>query len=230
MLDVRIAALADAAEDDLALVGHAVVVRVGPLHQIVGVGFTRQDDTVLKRQDHARGHELVDEYGVLIVVAVALRALPTADAADRIVFATRASIHHVADHLADIHPAVAVKLDQRRTDDLGVRDHQLHAIAGWKHEAFGFFCRGLRGVGGLGREVGRFARHPTSAATTAEASGAHRRARRLFGRRSGHLVLAIHQRHVRLHRRAIRRQGDSRREWRPLHVGDVLQHQALARH
>ena len=50
MLDVGVAALADSREDHLALVRHAVPVRVGPLHDLVGVGLAGQDDAVLEGQ------------------------------------------------------------------------------------------------------------------------------------------------------------------------------------
>ena len=47
MLDVGVAALADAGEDDFALVGDAVAVGVGQLDEVVGVGLAREDDAVL---------------------------------------------------------------------------------------------------------------------------------------------------------------------------------------
>ena len=130
VLDVRVAALADSGEDDFALVGDAVAVGVGQLDEIVGVGFAREDDAVLERQDHARRHEVVGEHGVLVVAAVAFRALPPADAADRIVLAAGRGVHHVADELADVHPSVAVELDEGRADHVGLGGDELHAIAG----------------------------------------------------------------------------------------------------
>ena len=110
---------------------------------LVSVHFTRSSESVsLVRMTPSwsgrimRGAtSVIDEHGVLVVVAVALGALPAADAADRIVLAAGVGVHHVADHLADVHAAVAVELDERRADDVGIGGDQLHAVAGGQHEA-----------------------------------------------------------------------------------------------
>ena len=155
VLDVGVAALADAGEDHFTLVGDAVAVGVGPFHQVVGVGFAGQDDAVLERQHHARRDHLVDEHRLLVVVAVALGALPAADPADRIVLARGIGVHHVADHFDDVHAAVAVELDDHRADDVGVRRDQLHPVAGRQDERLRLVRRRARQVGRLGGEVGQ---------------------------------------------------------------------------
>ncbi len=185
VLDVGVAALADPREDDLALVGHAVRVRVRPLHDLVGIGFAGEDDAVLKRQDHARRDDAIDEDGVLVVHAVSFGALPAADAADGVVLAGGLGVHHVADELADVHAAVAVELDHGRADHLGVRRDELHAIAGGEDEAARFLFRAPRHVRRLRGEVRRIVARRSAPA--AEPATSLRRAGHLFGGRAGHL-------------------------------------------
>ena len=228
VLDVGVAALADAGEDDLALVGNAVAVGVAPLHQIVGVGFARQDDAVLERQDHARRDEAIDEDCALVVAAVTLGALPSADPADRLVLAAGVGVHHVADHLADIHASVAIELDERRADHVRLGGDELHPIAGRQHEARRLLRRRSRTIWRLRREVGRVARRcPSSAAETGRA---HWRAGRLLRARAGHLILAVHDRHVGAKAGPFRRQRQDGRERGAHGLRDVLEHQPVRGH
>ena len=228
VLDVGVAALTDAGEDHLTLVGHAVAVGVAPFHQVVGVGFARQDDAILERQDHAGRDEAIDEHRALVVAAVTLGVLPSADPADRLVLAAGVGVHHVADHLADVHASVAVELDERRADHVRLGGDELHPIAGWQHEARRLLCRRSRKIGRLRREVGRIARRCPSAA--AESSRAHWRAGRLLRARAGHLVLAVHDRHVGAKAGPFWRQRQDRRERRAHGLGDVLEHQPVRGH
>ncbi len=228
VLDVRVAALPDAAEDDFPLVGDAIAVGVAPLDQIVGVGLAREDDAVLQRQDHARRHELVDEDGPLVVPSIALRAFPAADAADRLVLAAGGGVHHVADHLADIHAAVAIELDERRADDVRLGGNELHAVPRWHHEARGFLFRCARLIRRFWREVRRGARLRAAAPAAAKPGRADGRARRLFCARARHLVLAVHDGHRRAQAGAVGRQREDARNRGALHADEVLEHQVVA--
>ena len=129
--------LADAAgalEEQLLLVGDAVVVGVGVLVDLVGVRLHRQDGVAIERRDEARRRQLVDEHGVAIVDAVALRALVHADAAGRLLLAGRVRVEHVGAELGDEHPPVAVERDGAGADDLRLRHHQLEVVAGRQDE------------------------------------------------------------------------------------------------
>ena len=98
-----------------------------------------QDAVVVEREDHPREHHVIDEDGVLVVLAVSFGALPTADAVRGLVFARRIGVPHVAAKLREIHAAVAVPLDHRRIVDLGIRRNQLESIARRKQEALCLF-------------------------------------------------------------------------------------------
>ena len=63
-------------------------------------------------------------------------------------------VEHVAAHLVDVEPAVAVERDRRRVDDLGVGEHQLQAVAGRQDEAGRLLFRRQRLDGRLRRKVG----------------------------------------------------------------------------
>jgi hypothetical protein len=210
VLDVGVATLADAGEHDFALVGDAVAVGVGQLQQIVGVGLAGENHAILQRQDHARRHQLVGEHSALVVPAVAFRALPSRDPADRLMLPARLGVHHVADHLADIHPAVAVELDQGWVDHVGLGRHQLHAVTGGQHETPGLLLRSPRGDRRLRREVrGLIGLRPSPAATK-PADPDRRRIRGLLRAGARHLELAVHDRHVRPQSCSIRRERQHR--------------------
>ena len=114
-----------------------------------------------------------------------------------------------------------------RADDVGVRRDELHAVAGGQDEAGGLLGRRARTIRRLRREVGRVTRRGASPAA-AESRRAYRRAGGLLRARAGHLVLAVHDRHVGAQPLAFWRQRQDRRERRAHGLGHVLEHQPVA--
>ena len=154
VLQVAVAADPDAAVEHFALVRDAVAVGIGQLDHVVRRGFVGEDAVVVERQDRAREHQLVGEDGVLVVGAVAVGVFPPADAAFRLALARALDVGHVGDELGDVHAPVAVELDHRGCVDIGIGQHQLHAVARRQHERLRLFLGGLRGDRRLGRKVG----------------------------------------------------------------------------
>ena len=76
--------------------------------------------------------------------AIVLRALPSADAADRRVLVVPVGVHHVTDELADVHPAVAVERDHGRADDVRGGGDKLQPVPGGQPKP-ACSCSGLRG-------------------------------------------------------------------------------------
>ena len=138
MLDV--AGPSEVGGEELLLVAHAVVVRVGELPHLVGVRLHRQDAVGAEGHDEAREDELVDEDGVAFVDAVVVRVLVARDAADRIELARGVGVLHVAAQLEDEHAAVAVERDGAGLFDVGVGQHGRDAVAGLEEEVFLLFC------------------------------------------------------------------------------------------
>ena len=154
MLDVAVAAEADAGEEDLFLVGDAVAIRVGEEVEIVVVGDVHEDPVLVERQHVARRRDVVDEHGMLVEDAVALGALPAADPVALVELTGGIAIEHVGAHLADVHAAVAVELDQARLLDFGIRGHQLHAETGGELKGLGLLGGGFGLDGVARREIG----------------------------------------------------------------------------
>ena len=144
MFEVAVATDADARIEVLALVGDAVVIRVGVLHHVVGGRLVGQDAVAVERNDGAREDELVDKNGPLVEHAVAFGAFEARDAAFRQVLPVAIGIAHVGDELGDVHPAVAVEPDHRRADDVRFCDDELHAITRRKDERLRLFVRSAR--------------------------------------------------------------------------------------
>ena len=153
VFEIAVAAEADAGEDMLALVGDAVVVGVGVLDHVVRGRFVGQDAVAVERHDRPRQHELVDEHGALVVDAVVLRALEARDAAFGRVLIVAVGVAHVGRELGDVHPAVAVEADDRRADDVGLGQHELHAVPGRRAGTRGLFLRRSRLEWRLRREI-----------------------------------------------------------------------------
>ena len=53
-------------------------------------------------------------------------------------------VEHVAAELGDVEPPVAVERHRRGTDDVGVGEHELEAVARGQNEALGLFLRRQR--------------------------------------------------------------------------------------
>ena len=177
--------------EQILLVGDAVVVGVGELPHLVGVRLHRQDRIGTVGHDEAREHELVDEDLVRLVLAVVVLVLVHRDAADRIQLAGRVRVLHVAAHLEDEQPAVAVEGNLRRLLNRRVRQHGLELESGRQPDLLGLLLgrqdldrRLLTVVGG--RVGGVVLLRTTEAAAAAAAGGRLRALRRcrLLGRRS----------------------------------------------
>ena len=159
MLDV--AGAAEVRGEEFLLVGHAVVVRVGELPDLVGVRLHRQHAVGAEGQHEAREDELVDEDGVTFVDAVVVRVFVARDAADRVELAGGIGILHVTAQLEDEHPAVAVERDGAWLFDVGFGQDGRDAVAGLEDELFLLLRSGERkdrrllaeigfGIGGVG--------------------------------------------------------------------------------
>ena len=147
--------------EEFLLVGHAVVIRVGELPDLVGIRLHRQHAVGAEGHDEAREDELVDEDGVAFVDAVVVRVFVARDAADRVELAGGVGVLHVPAQLEDEHPAVAVERDGAWLLDVGVGQDWRDAVAGLEDELFLLFRGGERkdrrllgeigfGIGGVG--------------------------------------------------------------------------------
>jgi len=125
---LQIAALPAAFHDEYLRVRHAVAVRVAVNVQILRVCFTDQQ-SVRQRQNHARQHELVDEHGVLVELAVALGGIMHRHAAQRRVLVLPVDLLHVGPHLGHEQPAVPVERAHDRLLDVRVGQHRFEPVA-----------------------------------------------------------------------------------------------------
>ena len=153
MLDVPVAADADAGIEDIPLVGHAVVVGIAVPDDVVRVRFVGENAVVVEREDHPREQHVIDEHGMPVVDAVSLGAFPTADPARRLVLTRRIGVAHVAPELRHVHAAVAVPLDDRGVVDIGIRGDELEAIPGGKQKRSRLLARAASRDRRLRREV-----------------------------------------------------------------------------
>ncbi len=153
VFEVAVTAEADARVEDLARVGDAVTVGVSPLDHVVGLRLVDEDAVLVERQDHARQDELVDEGRVRVVVAVAGGALPAADHAGRCVLPLAGAVGHIGPQLRDVHPPVAVELDDARTVDVGIGEDKFHAVTSRQQKGRRLFGGRTRAKRRLGREV-----------------------------------------------------------------------------
>ena len=153
VLDVPVAADADAGIEDVPLVGHAVVVGIAVLDDVVRMRFVGEDAVLVDREDHPREQDVIDEHGMPVVDAVSLGAFPAADPARRLVLRCRIGVAHVAPEFRHVHAAVAVPLDDRGVVDVGIRGDELHAIPGGKQKRSRLFSRAASGDRRLRREV-----------------------------------------------------------------------------
>jgi hypothetical protein len=140
--------------EELLLVGHPVVVRVGELPHLVRVRLHRQHAVGAEGHDETREDELVDEDGVALVDAVVVRVLVARDAADRVELARGVGVLHVAAQLEHEHAAVAIERDRAGLFDVRFGEDRRDAVAGLENELLLLFCGGERKDGGLLHEVG----------------------------------------------------------------------------
>jgi hypothetical protein len=153
VLEVAVAAKTDAGVKHGLLVSHAVAVRVRVFDDVVRVRFIGEDAVVVEGKNHAGQDQLVDEHRALVELAVAFRALPPRDAIDRIVLMIAVRVWHVSDELCDVHPSVAVELDDGGADDVRFGGNELHPIARWQQERLLLLGRCLGQNGGPGRQI-----------------------------------------------------------------------------
>ena len=191
MLDI--AGPAEIGGEEFLLVGHAVVIRVGELPDLVGIRLHRQHAVGAEGHDEAGEDELVDEDGVTFVDAVVVSIFVARDAADRVELAGGVGVLHVPAQLEDEHPAVAVERDGAWFFDVGFGQDWRDAVAGLEDELLLLFRSGERkdrrllceigfGIGGVGG-----ARAPLSAAAATSLGAASLFLARLTGLPDGRL-------------------------------------------
>ncbi len=202
LLVLQVAATTDAAVEEPLVVGNTVPVGVPVLVDVVAVGLHRQDAAV-ERQDEPGQHQVVDEDGVAVVGAVALRALVQADAAHRRALIRTVGVGHVAAHLGDVQATVAVECHRHRILDHRFGEDEFHAVPGRQDEAACLLCR----TEGLHRRLGREVGSGLVGTAAARRLSGEREAREQPDgcRDNEHVTVA----------RGPRRQA---REWRLLHV------------
>ena len=140
-LVLHVASTATAFVDFDFLVGHAVFVGVAVGPEIERVGHS-DHDAVVEREDHAGEEKIVDEYGVLVVNAIAVGIFVTGDAGFRLLFTGGVGVLHVGEHFDDVESAISIPGHRDGLIDVRIAEDEFETIAVLEFDGFlGFFDR-----------------------------------------------------------------------------------------
>ena len=126
-LMLKIAAARSALIHGLLFIAHAIAVRVFVEIDVVRVGLADQH-AIGEWQQQARQLQLVRKDAMHVVLAIALARPVHGHAARAHQFVRAIDVLHVAAHLRDVEPAIAIKSDANRLRDVRLAQDQLHAI------------------------------------------------------------------------------------------------------
>ena len=133
-LMLKIAAARAALIHWLLFIAHTVAVGVLVEIDVVRVGLADQH-AIGQRQQQARQLQLVGKDAMHVVLAIALARPMHGHAARAHQLVRAVDVAHVAAHLRDEEPAVAIKSDANRLRDVRLAQDQLHAITGRQLES-----------------------------------------------------------------------------------------------
>ena len=152
-LMLQIAAARPALIHRLLFIAHAVAVRVLVEIDVVRVRLADQH-AIGQRQQQARQLQLIGKDAMHVVFAIALARPMHRHAACAHQLVRAVDVAHVAAHLRDIEPAIAIKRDANRLRDVRLAQDQLHAIPRRQLEGLLLLRRRERLHRRLRREVG----------------------------------------------------------------------------